>query len=59
LTSSPVHAAIYSRFYVRQLLPRLARRAGIEKRVHAHGLRHTHALDLVTAGATITDDLRT
>jgi site-specific recombinase XerD len=41
--------------YVRQLLPRLARRAGIDKRVHAHGLRHTHALDLVTAGATITD----
>jgi site-specific recombinase XerD len=28
--------------YVRQLLPRLAKRAGIEKRVHPHGLRHTH-----------------
>src|SRR6059036_1429582 len=25
--------------YVRAMLPRLARRAGIEKRVHAHGLR--------------------
>jgi integrase len=32
--------------YVRQLLPRLARRAGIEKRVHPHGLRHTHAAEL-------------
>jgi integrase len=32
--------------YVRQLLPRLARRAGINKRVHAHGLRHTHASEL-------------
>src|SRR5213080_3442375 len=26
--------------YVRALLPRLGRKAGIEKRVHAHGLRH-------------------
>jgi integrase len=32
--------------YYRQLLPRLARRAGIHKRVHAHGLRHTHASEL-------------
>ena len=32
--------------YVRALLPRLARKAGIEKRVHAHGLRHTHAVEL-------------
>jgi len=32
--------------YVRELLPRLAARAGIEKRVHAHGLRHTHAAEL-------------
>lgn len=36
--------------YVRALLPRLARRAGIEKRVHAHGLRHTHAFELVSEG---------
>jgi site-specific recombinase XerD len=27
--------------YVRQFLPRLARHAGIEKRVHPHGLRHS------------------
>jgi integrase len=32
--------------YVRQLLPKLGRRAGIDKRVHAHGLRHTHAAEL-------------
>ncbi|MHC4404587.1 MAG: tyrosine-type recombinase/integrase [Planctomycetota bacterium] len=32
--------------YVRHLLPRLARRAKIEKRVHAHALRHTHAAEL-------------
>ncbi len=32
--------------YIRTLLPRLARRAGIDKRVHAHGLRHTHAAEL-------------
>ncbi len=27
--------------YIRRLLPRLGRKAGIEKRVHAHGLRHS------------------
>jgi site-specific recombinase XerD len=32
--------------YVRALLPRLARKAGIDKRVHPHGLRHTHAAEL-------------
>jgi len=36
--------------YTRALLPRLARRAGIEKRVHAHGLRHTHAAELALEG---------
>lgn len=36
--------------YVRSLLPRLARKAGIEKRVHAHGLRHTHAFELANEG---------
>lgn len=29
--------------YLRNTLPRLGRRAGIEKRVHMHGLRHTFA----------------
>lgn len=36
--------------YVRALMPRLAARAGIEKRVHAHGLRHTHAAELALEG---------
>lgn len=36
--------------YVRTLLPRLAERAGIEKRVHPHGLRHTHAAELAVEG---------
>jgi len=39
--------------YVRHLLPRLARKAGIERRVHAHGLRHAFAVDLVRAGAPL------
>lgn len=45
LRGEPVKAA-----YVRALLPRLARRAGIEKRVHAHGLRHTFASELAGEG---------
>ncbi len=36
--------------YVRAMLPRLARRAGIEKRVHPHGLRHTGAFELANEG---------
>lgn len=32
--------------YVRRLLPRLAARAGVDRRVHAHGLRHTYAAEL-------------
>jgi len=39
--------------YVRRLLPKLAARAGIEKRVHAHGLRHSHATELVAAGVPL------
>ena len=38
---------------IRRLLPRLARRAGILKRVHAHGLRHTHAAELRAEGVDI------
>jgi integrase/recombinase XerD len=34
--------------YVRLLLPRLAAKCGIDKRVHAHGFRHTHAVELAT-----------
>ncbi len=36
--------------YVRTMLPRLAARAGIEKRVHPHGLRHTMAYELMMEG---------
>jgi site-specific recombinase XerD len=36
--------------YVRALLPRLAVQAGITKRVHPHGLRHTHAAELALEG---------
>jgi len=32
--------------YVRAMLSRLARRAGIEKRVYPHGLRRAHAVEL-------------
>jgi site-specific recombinase XerD len=37
----PMHAA-----YVRNMLKETGERAGIEKRVHPHGLRHTHAFEL-------------
>lgn len=39
--------------YVRALLPRLARQVGISKRVHPHGLRHTHAAELASEGIPV------
>jgi site-specific recombinase XerD len=39
--------------YVRALLPRLARKAGIEKRVHPNGLRHTCAAELAVEGVPV------
>ena len=39
--------------YVRVMLPRLAKRAGIVKRVHAHGLRHTYAVELRKEGVDV------
>ena len=39
--------------YVRVMMKRLAARAGIDKRVHAHGLRHTHAAQLRAEGVDI------
>lgn len=39
--------------YVRTLLPRLAGRVGIEKRVHPHGLRHAHAAELTAEGLPV------
>lgn len=40
--------------YVRGLLPRLAKRARIEKRVHAHGLRHLLAVEMNREGQSLT-----
>ena len=42
-----------SQGYLRRKLPELARAAGIHKRVHAHGLRHTHASELRAEGVDI------
>jgi site-specific recombinase XerD len=39
--------------YVRALLPRLAAKAGIDKRVHAHGLRHTLAAEMAHEGRPV------
>lgn len=39
--------------YIRNMLPRLARRAAIVKRVHAHGLRHSGACEMRRAGIDI------
>ena len=39
--------------YVRVMLKRLAAWAGIDKRVHAYGLRHTHAVQLRAEGVDI------
>jgi integrase len=36
--------------YVRQALARLGVKAGLEKRVHPHGLRHSLAFDLAMSG---------
>jgi integrase len=40
--------------YVRMMLRRAAAKAGIEKRVHPHGLRHTFAAELEAAGTPVT-----
>jgi site-specific recombinase XerD len=39
--------------YVRTLLPRLAAKVGIDKRVHPHGLRHTLAFELMMEGVPV------
>jgi site-specific recombinase XerD len=39
--------------YVRRLMKRLGQQAGIAKRVHAHGLRHTHAAELRSEGVDV------
>lgn len=44
-----------SRSYVRALLPRLAARAGLARRVHAHALRHTFARELYDEGVGLVE----
>lgn len=39
--------------YIRHLLKRLSRKAGIEKRAHFHGLRHAYAVGLANDGAPL------
>lgn len=39
--------------YVRDMLKERAAKAGIEKRVHPHGLRHTHAFELSMEGVPV------
>jgi site-specific recombinase XerD len=39
--------------YVRALVARLAVKAGISHRVHPHGLRHTHAVELAREGMPV------
>ena len=40
---------------IREKLPKLAAKAGITKRVHPHGLRHTGASELVEEGVALID----
>lgn len=39
--------------YIRQMLERCRARAGLEKRVHAHGFRHTFASELTEEGVVL------
>lgn len=41
--------------YVRAMVGRAAVRAGIDKRVHPHGLRHTHAVELECGGLLVSE----
>ena len=41
--------------YVQLMLKRLAGRAGIDKRVHPHGFRHSHAVHLLRKGVPLPD----
>lgn len=45
---APMHAA-----FIRNKLKILGERAGIEKRVHPHGFRHTHAFELAGEGVDL------
>jgi site-specific recombinase XerD len=47
---STLRAKPLSQAYVRELLPRLAERAGLERRVHAMGLRYACAAEMAGEG---------
>jgi integrase/recombinase XerD len=49
-----LHGGQMDSSYVRHLMKRLATKAGIDKRVHYHQLRHVFACDLVREGAPLT-----
>lgn len=40
---------------IREKLPKLAKNAGIERRIHAHGLRHTGASEMAEEGVMLLD----
>ncbi len=40
---------------IRAMMPRRAKKAGIEKRVHCHGLRHTGASELLDEGVPLVE----
>jgi site-specific recombinase XerD len=40
-----------SRFYAHQMVRRMAKRAGVDKRVHPHAFRHAMAMELLDEGA--------
>jgi integrase len=44
----PLHAS-----YARNMVKQAGRRAGIDKRCHPHGLRHTHAFELANEGTPL------
>jgi site-specific recombinase XerD len=48
LQRRPLHAS-----YIRTLLHRLGAKAGIEKRVHPHGLRHSMSYELMMEGIPV------
>jgi site-specific recombinase XerD len=57
-THRPIFCSLQGRplptSYLRELLPRLAAKAGVEKRAHCHGLRHSLAHELVMNGIPLT-----
>lgn len=53
VVSEPTRGGPLASAYVREMLKHLARKAGVEKRVHPHGLRHTHASELAREGVPV------